>query len=65
MVGDAPQDVECARRAGVRSVAVDNGFSSRQRVLDARPDVFLNNLKDLPEVIRRWRDATARVPPIR
>lgn len=61
MVGDGPQDVECARRAGMRSIAVENGFASRERVLDARPDVLLDTLGDLPEVIRRWRDATARV----
>ncbi|APR85529.1 Phosphoglycolate phosphatase [Minicystis rosea] len=61
MVGDGPQDVECARRAGMRSVAVDSGFSSRERLLAARPDVLLRSLSELPDVIRRWRDATARV----
>lgn len=61
MVGDGPQDVEGARRAGMRSVAVDTGFSSRERLLAARPDVMLRSLAELPEVIQRWRDATARV----
>ena len=61
MVGDAPQDIECARRAGMRSIAVENGFASRERVVDARPDVLLGTLAELPDVIRRWRDATARV----
>jgi phosphoglycolate phosphatase len=61
MVGDGPQDVECARRAGMRSVAVDSGFCSRERLLAARPDVLLRSVGELPEVIARWRDATARV----
>jgi phosphoglycolate phosphatase len=61
MVGDSPQDVECARRAGMRSIAVENGFASRERVMEARPDVLLGSLAELPDVIRRWRDATARV----
>jgi len=60
MVGDGPQDVECARRAGMRSVAVDSGYSSRERLLSARPDVLLRSMDELPEVIARWRDATAR-----
>lgn len=61
MVGDGPQDVECARRAGVRSLAVDSGFVSRDRLLEARPDVMLRSLSELPDVIGRWRDATARI----
>jgi phosphoglycolate phosphatase len=61
MVGDDQQDVECARRAGVRSVAVDTGFGSHERLLAARPDVMLRLLSELPEVIARWRDATARI----
>lgn len=61
MVGDGPQDIECARRAGMRSVAIDSGFNSRERLLSARPDVVLRSLSELPEVIHRWRDATARV----
>lgn len=61
MVGDGPQDIEGARRAGMRSVAVDSGFFSRDRLLSARPDVMLRSLSELPEVIHRWRDATARV----
>jgi len=61
MVGDGPQDMEGARRAGMRCVAVDSGFTSRERLLSGRPDVLLRSLSELPEVIQRWRDATARV----
>jgi phosphoglycolate phosphatase len=61
MVGDGPQDIECAQAAGVRSVAVDSGFCSRERLVAARPDVLLRTLSELPDVIRRWRDATARM----
>lgn len=61
MVGDSPQDIECARLAGVRSVAVYSGFVTHERLLASRPDVMLRTLSELPEVIHRWRDATARV----
>jgi len=61
MVGDGPQDIECASRAGVRSVGVDSGFCSHERLLLARPDVLLRSLTELPDVIQRWRNATARL----
>lgn len=54
MVGDSPQDVLCARRAHVRSVVVPHGFASRERVLEALPDVVIENLVELPDVLRRW-----------
>ena len=61
MVGDGPQDIECARAAGMRNVAVGSGFGSMERLVAARPDVMLRTLTELPEVIQRWRDATARL----
>jgi phosphoglycolate phosphatase len=60
MVGDAPQDVECARRAGTRVIGIEHGFAGGDRLHDSHPDVILGSLNELPEVIRRWRDATAR-----
>jgi 2-phosphoglycolate phosphatase len=61
MVGDGPQDIECARRTGARAVAVEGGFFSRERLMEARPDVMLSSLMDLRDAIRRWRDATVRM----
>jgi len=61
MVGDGPQDIECAHRAKVRSVGVESIFGFRDRLLDARPDVFVRSLDELPEIINRWRDSTARI----
>ena len=62
MVGDGPQDVESARAAGMRSVVLEGGYCRLERVIAAGPDVVLNNIGELPEIIRRWRDATARIP---
>jgi phosphoglycolate phosphatase len=61
MVGDGPQDIECARRAGMRSVAVSSVFTSSERLLETHADVTIRNLFELPDVIRRWRDATVRI----
>jgi 2-phosphoglycolate phosphatase len=60
MVGDGPQDIESARRAGARAIATI-GFSPRDRLIESRPDVLIETLDELPEVIKRWREATVRV----
>jgi phosphoglycolate phosphatase len=60
MVGDGPQDVLAAKRAGMRAVAVESGFASRAKVLAAQPDVMIASLAELPSVLRRWRQATVR-----
>ncbi|WP_437762725.1 HAD-IA family hydrolase [Sorangium sp. So ce281] len=65
MVGDGPQDIECARRAGARSIAVLGGFASQDELLDARPDVLLRTMGELWDVLRRWRDATVRLSTVR
>lgn len=65
MVGDGPQDVEAARRAGCRVVGIASGYTPRERLIAAKPDVILENLGELYEVVRRWRDATARVSAVR
>ncbi|MFO0762690.1 MAG: HAD-IA family hydrolase [Byssovorax sp.] len=61
MVGDGPQDIECARRAGMRSVAVASVFTPAERLHGTHADVTLHTLFELPDVIRRWRDATVRI----
>jgi phosphoglycolate phosphatase len=61
MVGDGPQDIECARRANVRSIAVDGGFCTEARLRRCQPDALLHSLRELPEVIQRWREPTMRM----
>ena len=60
MVGDGPQDVTCARTAGARAVALE-GFVPRERVMAAGPDVMLRSMRELVEVVKRWRDSTIRM----
>jgi HAD superfamily hydrolase (TIGR01509 family) len=52
-VGDAPEDIEMARRAGVRSIGVRGPFPTAARVLAARPNLMLNSIAELPD----WIDA--------
>jgi phosphoglycolate phosphatase len=65
MVGDGLQDVEAARRAGCRVIGVVSTYTTRERIASAKPDVAIDSLVELPEIIRRWCDATARLAAIR
>jgi pyrophosphatase PpaX len=47
-VGDSPQDIEMARRAGVRSIGVPGPFPTERGLRAARPDLLLDSLQDLP-----------------
>jgi HAD superfamily hydrolase (TIGR01549 family) len=52
-VGDAPQDVEMARRVGVRAIAVLGPFPTEKRLRAARPDCLLESLEELPDALKR------------
>jgi phosphoglycolate phosphatase-like HAD superfamily hydrolase len=52
VVGDTELDVECARANGYRAVAVASGWVSAQRLREAAPDAFFDDLTDLPRVLR-------------
>jgi len=47
-VGDTPEDVEMARRAGARVIGVLGPFPSAHRMAAARPDVLLRSIRELP-----------------
>ena len=61
MVGDGPQDIEAARAAGMRSIGIESGYGARGKLEASRPDVMLASFAELPEVVRRWSDATTRI----
>jgi len=51
-VGDSPEDLEMARRAGVRAIAVLGPFPTEKRLRAARPDFLLESIRELPEVLK-------------
>lgn len=55
-VGDAPQDVEMARRAGVRAIGVLGPFPTEKRLRAARPEFLLGSLEELPDLLNRLRN---------
>jgi len=48
-VGDAPEDVEMARRAGVRAIGVLDPFPTAERLRGAKPALLLQSIRDLPK----------------
>jgi HAD superfamily hydrolase (TIGR01549 family) len=52
-VGDAPQDVEMAQRAGVRAIGVLGPFPTEKRLRAARPDFLLGSIEELPDVLKK------------
>lgn len=56
-IGDAPEDVEMARAAGVPVVGLLGPFPTHQRLRAAGPDALLRSLNELPALLRRRSDA--------
>jgi len=50
-VGDSPEDVQMARAAGVRSVAIPGGFPNREALLRAGADHWAEDLIEAVELI--------------
>jgi len=63
MVGDGPQDVQCGRAVGARTVGVLGGIADASRLLEAGPDVVVRSLAELPALLRRWSDAGDQLTP--
>ena len=51
-VGDAPEDVEMAHRAGVRAIGVLGGSPVPKRLRAASPDALIDTIADLPALLR-------------
>src|ERR1700741_4593669 len=53
VIGDTPNDIDCAKHFGARAVAVGTGrFYSREEILACEPDAMLPDLSDTELVIR-------------
>jgi HAD superfamily hydrolase (TIGR01509 family) len=55
-VGDSPHDLEMARRAGVRAIAVIGRFPTEKGLRAAKPEFLLDSITELPAVLDRLRD---------
>jgi pyrophosphatase PpaX len=57
-IGDTPQDVEMARRAGVRAIGVLGPFATEKRLRASRPEFLIGSLEELPEILNRLRNGS-------
>jgi HAD superfamily hydrolase (TIGR01509 family) len=54
-VGDAPEDLQMARSAGVRAaIAVLGPFPTEKRLRAAKPDALLESILELPAALKRF-----------
>ena len=61
MVGDSPVDVLTGRAAGVLTIGVSYGLDP-EGLRAEPPDVTLDDLRELPERLRRPRATTSVLP---
>jgi len=54
-VGDAPEDLQMARSAGARAIAVLGPFPTEMRLRAAKPDYLLESIRELPELLEHLR----------
>lgn len=59
-VGDAAEDIEMARSAGVAAVGVRGPFPTAERVIAAKPDVFLESVQELTRYLRNGNSTRAK-----
>jgi len=54
-VGDAPQDIEMARSAGVFAIGVLGPFPTEKRLRASQPDLLLESIQSLPDALKALR----------
>lgn len=52
-VGDTAEDVQMARRAGVRAIGVRGPFPTVGRLMAARPEALLRSIREVPAYLRQ------------
>ena len=50
-IGDAPEDIEMAHRAGMRAIGVLGGSPVPERLRAASPDALIETIRDLPALL--------------
>jgi HAD superfamily hydrolase (TIGR01509 family) len=53
-IGDAPEDIEMAHRAGVRAIGVLGGSPVPERLRAASPDALIETIRELPALLKSF-----------
>jgi len=59
MVGDMPSDIESGKEAGVWTVGIASGVSSRQTLAEFKPDVLIESLDDFLTLIEQKKGSNS------
>jgi HAD superfamily hydrolase (TIGR01509 family) len=54
-IGDAPEDIEMAHRAGMRAIGVLGGSPVPKRLRAASPDALIETIRELPALLRDFK----------
>lgn len=52
IVGDTPKDIQCAKDAGIKVLAVSTGIYPFEELVDEKPDLIIHSLEDEDKVIK-------------
>jgi phosphoglycolate phosphatase len=52
IVGDSPEESEIAKKIGIKSVLITDGYYSTSRLKKSKPDYIINNLKEIKKIIK-------------
>ncbi len=53
-IGDAPEDIEMAHRAGMRAIGILGGSPVPERLRAAAPDALIETIGDLPALLKKF-----------
>jgi HAD superfamily hydrolase (TIGR01509 family) len=54
-IGDAPEDIEMAHRAGMRAIGVLGGSPVPERLRAASPEALIETIRELPALLRGFK----------
>ena len=53
MMGDTTYDILAGKKAKVKTIALAQGWHSKAKLKKEKPDIFLDHIKDLPELLKK------------
>lgn len=54
VIGDTPHDIVCSRAIGASSIGVCTGYAPREAIIAQKPDLLLENLGQVEEVLSHF-----------
>ena len=52
-IGDTSGDVEEAKKAGLKTIAITWGLQSREKILSSKPDFVINKIEEIEDILEK------------